>query len=154
MHMQVSDSSEGLRFLYTIGEGPCDESYGIHVGVLAGLPKSVIERSRELLHYLEERARIAEEDDSRAPEAREMGQSSLFSYLLPDDVLNRLKTSALESGGDSSITTVEANLTEGERAVIQHLAAINPDELSPRDALERIFELHDLLCGKRGMMEE
>ncbi len=154
MHMQVSDSSEGLRFLYTIGEGPCDESYGIHVGVLAGLPKSVIERSRELLHYLEERARIAEEGDSKAPETREMGQSSLFSYLLPEDVLNRLKTSALESGGDSSVTTIETKLTEGEMAVIEHLAGINPDELSPRDALERIFELHDLLRGKRGMMEE
>ena len=39
-------------------------------------------------------------------------------------------------------------------SVVFVFAGINPDELSPRDALERIFELHDLLRGKRGMMEE
>jgi len=154
IHMQVSDSKEGLRFLYTIGEGPCDESYGIHVGILAGLPQSVIERSRELLHYLEERARIAEEGDGSAPEIRDIGQSSLYSYLIPDDVLAKLKSANLESTGDNQITAVEEIITEGERAVIEHLAGINPNELSPRDALERIFELHDLLSGKRGMMEE
>ncbi len=154
IHMQVSDSNEGLRFLYTIGEGPCDESYGIHVGILAGLPPSVIERSRELLHYLEERARMAEEGDGGAPEIRDIGQSSLYSYLLPEEVLTKLKSSTIESVGNNPVATIEETITEGERAVIEHLAGINPDELSPRDALERIFELHDILNGKRGMMEE
>ena len=154
IHMQVADSSEGLRFLYTIGDGPCDESYGIHVGVLAGLPKSVIERSRELLQHLEERARIAEEGEGYVPELRETGQSSLYSYLLPEEVLTKIKSSAIESNTESVITTVEPIINEVEKAVIEHLSGINPDELSPRDALERIFELHDLLNGKKGMMEE
>ena len=42
-----------LVFLHTIAEGFADKSYGIHVAALAGMPKPVLTRARELLHTLE-----------------------------------------------------------------------------------------------------
>ncbi len=55
-HMAVeSPASEGgkLRFLYKLKEGPTNESFGIHVARLAGLPKAVIDRAWECLEELE-----------------------------------------------------------------------------------------------------
>ncbi len=47
---------ETLRFLYELKEGPTNESFGIHVAQLAGLPKSVIRRAWEVLSELEAHA--------------------------------------------------------------------------------------------------
>jgi DNA mismatch repair protein MutS len=56
-HMAVEgtkgQNSKNLRFLYELREGPTNESFGIHVAQLAGLPKSVIQRAWKILHDLE-----------------------------------------------------------------------------------------------------
>ena len=44
---------ESLRFLYELRQGPTNESFGIHVAQIAGLPKSVIQRSWKILAELE-----------------------------------------------------------------------------------------------------
>ncbi|DAC56934.1 MAG TPA: DNA mismatch repair protein MutS, partial [Candidatus Poseidoniaceae archaeon] len=43
IHVQVSHIDGKLKFLHTIADGPCDESYGIQVAALAGLPRGVVE---------------------------------------------------------------------------------------------------------------
>lgn len=56
-HMAVEgtkeDRSENLRFLYELREGPTNESFGIHVAQIAGLPKPVIQRAWTVLSELE-----------------------------------------------------------------------------------------------------
>ncbi|MEO5970099.1 MAG: DNA mismatch repair protein MutS, partial [Bdellovibrionia bacterium] len=56
-HMAVagtrSASQKTLRFLYELREGPTNESFGIHVAQLAGLPKPVIDRAWKVLEELE-----------------------------------------------------------------------------------------------------
>ena len=49
IHVQVSQSGGKLKFLHTVADGPCDDSYGIQVAALAGLPRSVVERATDLL---------------------------------------------------------------------------------------------------------
>jgi DNA mismatch repair protein MutS len=70
-------------FLHKIVEGAADKSYGIHVARLAGVPREVIERSKEILAQLEEehldaegRAKIARHP--KIPEKRAHFQLTLF----------------------------------------------------------------------------
>ena len=53
-HVAVHESNDHIVFLRKILRGGTDKSYGIHVGRLAGLPKIVVERAKEILIHLEE----------------------------------------------------------------------------------------------------
>jgi len=52
-HVQADQSNREIIFLHKISKGGCDDSYGIDVAKLAGLPEEVINRSREILSVLE-----------------------------------------------------------------------------------------------------
>ncbi|HTE86709.1 MAG TPA: DNA mismatch repair protein MutS [Dehalococcoidia bacterium] len=52
-NVAVSEDEGGIVFLRTIVPGGADRSYGIHVAQLAGLPRGVVARAREILHELE-----------------------------------------------------------------------------------------------------
>jgi len=58
-HVQVSDDNGQIRFLYRIGKGHTDHSYGIHVADLAGVPKRVTSRARKILQRLERGEHLA-----------------------------------------------------------------------------------------------
>src|SRR5204862_6718560 len=53
-NVAVREWNEQVVFLHKIVEGGADKSYGIQVARLAGVPKPVIERSKEILRNLEE----------------------------------------------------------------------------------------------------
>ena len=72
LNVAVREWQEEVVFLHKIAEGAADKSYGIHVARLAGVPKEVIERSKDILSQLEEehldeqgRARIARGGQTR-----------------------------------------------------------------------------------------
>ena len=54
VHVEAKESDNGVVFLHKVIDGPTDKSYGINVASLAGLPKSLIERSKQVLQKLEE----------------------------------------------------------------------------------------------------
>ncbi len=62
-HVSVKEWKDDIVFLRKIVPGPSDQSYGIHVARLAGIPNSVIERAREILFNLEKK----ELDDTGRP---------------------------------------------------------------------------------------
>ena len=75
-NVSVREWQEEVVFLHKIVEGAADKSYGIHVARLAGVPREVIQRSKEILAQLEEehldaegRARIAQPRRGRQPRA-------------------------------------------------------------------------------------
>ncbi|MGI0148278.1 MAG: DNA mismatch repair protein MutS, partial [Thermoplasmata archaeon] len=75
----TSGPEEGIAFLHRIVEGGASKSYGIHVARLAGIPKAVIERSREVMDELQR----GFERESRTPQlsrgkTKEDGQMLLF----------------------------------------------------------------------------
>jgi DNA mismatch repair protein MutS len=53
-HVAVQEDEENISFLRKIVRGGTDKSYGIHVGRLAGLPRDVLTRAKEILLRLEE----------------------------------------------------------------------------------------------------
>ncbi len=82
MNVAVAEENGRIVFLRRIVPGGADRSYGVHVAELAGLPKAVIQRAREVLRDLE-----AESNGPRrlGPEP----QLSLFAATPPDDGLRR-----------------------------------------------------------------
>ncbi|PCI36598.1 MAG: DNA mismatch repair protein MutS [Elusimicrobia bacterium] len=92
-------------FLHKIADGTADRSFGIHVGELAGLPESAIERAKEILGGLENEARATP-----------------------------LPSSPKASGDQPSLPLFDEN------PVIQELRLLNPNDLTPLQALEKVAE--------------
>ncbi len=57
-HLKAIEHEDKIVFLYTVNGGSADQSYGLHVAQLAGVPKSVIVRAKEKLATLEEKANL------------------------------------------------------------------------------------------------
>jgi len=131
IHVQVSHVDGKLKFLHTIADGPCDDSYGIQVAALAGLPRSVVERASDLLQFLEKQAYGAKAGDVGAPSARDIGQTSLMGYFAAASLAQAQskQNPTKETGGklSSFIKTLEL------------------DEMSPKEALNALYEATSLL---------
>jgi len=112
VHLDATEHADSLVFLHAVKEGPANQSYGLQVARLAGVPRTVITEARRYLAELERR------DHSARPAAPQQ-QLDLVALPAPSD--------------------------PAESAVITELAGIDPDGLSPREALERLFRLKDLL---------
>ncbi|WP_394805222.1 DNA mismatch repair protein MutS [Kordiimonas aquimaris] len=114
--MKVREWKGEVVFLHEVASGAADRSYGIQVAKLAGLPAAVVGRARQVLDHLET------SDKSSGPE-RLVHDLPLFQ---------------------SSPTAYSAPAAVEESAVESRLAEINIDELSPRQALDLLYELKDL----------
>jgi DNA mismatch repair protein MutS len=112
--VRVKEWQGDVVFLHEVTAGAADRSYGIAVAKLAGLPAAVIERAKLILAELE-----AEDRTSHA--RRLMDDLPLFA------------ATARPSPGPS--------LDEAGNLVIAALAALNPDEMSPRQAIEALYAL-------------
>ncbi len=78
-HVQVSESSGTVSFLYRIAPGYTDHSYGIHVADLAGVPKRVTDRARKILKRLERGEHLSFQSQEQEPV--DEFQISLFSMM-------------------------------------------------------------------------
>ncbi len=78
-HVQVSEEGNQIRFLYRIGKGHTDHSYGIHVADLAGVPKRVTNRARKILQRLERGEHLVQSVSKQ--QSDEPFQVSLFTML-------------------------------------------------------------------------
>ncbi|MES9988111.1 MAG: DNA mismatch repair protein MutS [Candidatus Thiodiazotropha endolucinida] len=110
LHLDAVEHGDTIVFLHAVREGPANQSYGLQVATLAGVPKPVILRARQRLLELEASAqRHAEQQQSQLP---------LFDPEPPG-----MEASAVE----------------------QQLREIDPDELTPREALEALYRLKQKL---------
>jgi DNA mismatch repair protein MutS len=115
--MRVKEWQNQVVFLHEVAPGAADRSYGIHVAQLAGLPASVVARAEEVLAELEK------------------GEQSGAVTRLADDLPLFAAAPARPAGGVAKVK---------ESEVEKALARINPDELTPRQALEILYELRRL----------
>jgi len=113
--MRVKEWDGEVVFLHEVGKGAADRSYGVQVARLAGLPKSVVERARAVLAQLE------------------AGSTSGKATKLVDDL--PLFSAAMR----------EVPKAAAVDALREDLAALNPDEMSPREALEALYRLKGLV---------
>jgi DNA mismatch repair protein MutS len=107
VHLDATEHRGELVFLHSVKPGPANQSYGLQVAALAGVPKEVIRRARAYLKTLE--SQRATQGDSP------QGQLPL---------------------------TVEE--PAGNDALRDALDDLDPDSLSPREALEALYRLKDV----------
>jgi DNA mismatch repair protein MutS len=120
--VRVKEWHGDVIFLHEVVAGAADRSYGIQVAKLAGLPTGVIERAKLVLAGLEA-------EDRRSPARRLIDDLPLFAAAT--------RQPAPTPRMDEAIT-----------AIIAALAALNPDEMSPRDALEALYALKLKVASK------
>jgi DNA mismatch repair protein MutS len=106
VHLEVVDNNGEIIFLHSVSEGPANQSYGLSVAALAGIPSSVVSKARKYLTSLTEVPTLA-----ASPQQR-----TLFE--------------------DKSLSDLQSLRTR--------LLSIDPDSLSPKDALDLLYELKGL----------
>ncbi|MGH9456653.1 MAG: DNA mismatch repair protein MutS [Thermoanaerobaculia bacterium] len=90
-HVSVREWNDQIVFLRKVLPGAADKSYGIQVAKLAGIPRSVIDRARDILATLERKERdVVEETRPRAGAAAPRPQMSLFDRR-EDEVARRIR---------------------------------------------------------------
>jgi DNA mismatch repair protein MutS len=114
----VKEWDDDIIFMHKIVPGAADRSYGIQVAKLAGLPSAVTQRASEVLALLED-------SDRKDGPGQVLEDLPLFAATRPK--------SYMQDG-------MNAQPSEVEEAV----GSLNPDEFSPRAALEELYRLKDL----------
>ncbi len=113
VHVEAVEHAETLVFLHSVKDGPANQSYGLQVAALAGIPRSVTAEARRYLTELER-----ERDALRGHLSPQQPQLSLFAAP--------------------------------PSAVLDTLCALDPEELSSREALDLVFKLRDAARTERG----
>ena len=128
--IEVKENDKDIIFLREIVKGGADKSYGIEVARLAGLPKEILERSKNILKRLEERKELVE---------KKLGgeQLMLFGNSAPKDEECQCKKETLKG----------KELTKEQKIVMRVLEEIEPDKLTPLEALLKLNELKKILNG-------
>ncbi len=112
VHVSVKETPNEIIFLRRVEPGSADKSYGIEVARLAGLPRSVVERAREVL------------------KKHEQSEHQLSETLSPG-----------AEGHSNGNGNQEVLFTPLDRAVLDRLRSANLDDLKPLDALNLLAEL-------------
>lgn len=114
VHVEAKETENGVAFLHKVLDGPTDKSYGINVASLAGLPKSLIARSKQILETLEE--------DSTSKRGVVL---DLFNFEAFDE-----KPEVIE---ETKAEKIKARLDESD-----------VNKMTPLEALNLIYELKEL----------
>ena len=115
VHLSAVEHKDSIVFLHAVQAGPASQSYGLQVAQLAGVPQQVIRAARKHLASLE------------ANSMQTTPQFDLFA-----------------SGGSTADAIESAAEAQAPSAVDEAIAAINPDALSPREALDALYRLKEL----------
>ena len=105
IHIDAIEHEDEIVFLHTVKPGPANQSYGLQVAQLAGVPKSVIKKAKQQLALLEQQSHH-----------KDTIQTELQLIIDPE------------------IT----------HPVLERLEEVNPDNLSPKEALEILYQLKSL----------
>jgi DNA mismatch repair protein MutS len=111
VHLDAIEHGDELIFLHSVKDGPANQSYGLQVARLAGVPKNVIELARDYLTTLEQREH---ENGIQTFQTEIAFESQVLREAAPKDKLT------------------------------EKLLNVDPNDLSPREALKLIYELTDL----------
>ncbi|HWG75903.1 MAG TPA: DNA mismatch repair protein MutS [Steroidobacteraceae bacterium] len=136
VHLTAAEHGDALIFLHAVRDGPANRSFGLQVAQLAGVPRAVIAEARRYLARLEsdsQRAASAAADGttSAASAERARRQAELPLTLNAD-------AAPTARAGSPSANSVQDSLRS-------RLASIDPDALTPRAALDLLYELRGLI---------
>jgi DNA mismatch repair protein MutS len=111
VHLDAVEHNDRIVFLHALEEGPANQSYGIQVAALAGIPASVVRAAKKQLRELEQRI------------VYDPQQPDFFASLEP----------------------IRLDEPEATHPALEKLTEIDPDSLTPREALDALYALKGLL---------
>ena len=114
VHLDAVEHHDRIVFMHRVQAGPANQSYGIEVASLAGIPSAVVRDARRTLQELEAQS------VRHQPANAEQPQNDFFDVPEP-------------SPGPEPVVTAHPLLTE--------LQALDPDSLTPRQALDLLYQL-------------
>ena len=124
VHLDAVEHGDKIVFMHAVKEGPANQSYGLQVAALAGVPTEVIAKAKSKLYQLEENNIPANQPEGLhlKPESEAPCQQfSLFANTAPHPAVETLK-------------------------------ALNIDELSPRQALDTLYTLKQQLEDEKNIL--
>jgi len=110
VHLHALEHGDGIVFMHAVKEGPANQSYGLQVAKLAGVPAYVIEQATIKLQQLEENSVQLASKTATTP----YHQMSLFEQ-------------------------------RDNHPVLEHLKSLDPNDISPKQALEQLYILKALI---------
>jgi DNA mismatch repair protein MutS len=124
VHLDAVEHDNGIVFLHNVKTGPANQSYGLQVAQLAGIPKLVIERAQEKLKQLETEAIVKESNDGNK-----------FAKSKP-------LTASIPCASDAAEQPQQNELFATiNHPVVDYLEKLNPDEITAKEALKILYEL-------------
>ncbi|HEY2023959.1 DNA mismatch repair protein MutS [Paraburkholderia sp.] len=133
VHLSAIEHGRGIVFLHAVNEGPANQSYGLQVAQLAGVPNAVIRAARKHLAHLEQQSA-----------GQPTPQLDLFAAppaMLAEDAVDDY--GADDRNADSGVTPASPAM----QTLVERLRGIDPNNLRPREALELLYELHELAAA-------
>ncbi|MDE8035181.1 DNA mismatch repair protein MutS [Actinobacillus equuli subsp. equuli] len=121
VHLDAREHQDSIVFMHSVQEGAASKSYGLAVAALAGVPKQVIQLAKQRLAHLEEIS-------LQTKEAHDNPQGDLLF------------------GADLQETPQIQPLVVQQSDVEKALMSIDPDELTPRQALDELYRLKKLMA--------
>ena len=123
VHLNATEHNDNIVFLHKVHEGPASKSYGLQVAKLAGIPAEVLAQAQDQLNLLEQGVH-----PEHAIKASTEITESLTST--PAAIESPLQSGLFDALPDPAL---------------EALKKINPDNLTPREALEQLYRLKEIL---------
>jgi DNA mismatch repair protein MutS len=147
VHLDATEHGDSLIFLHAVKDGPANRSFGLQVAQLAGVPREVIAQARRYMAQLEAGS-LASRRAAAAPQAElplfaaatPLAAATLAPALTP---LPALPSAPVPAPAPAPASAPAPNEPPRDELRLR-LAAIEPDELTPRRALELLYELRQL----------
>lgn len=117
VHLDALEHNDTIAFMHSVQEGAASKSYGLAVAALAGVPQNVIKLAKQKLKQLEKLSQ--QNADQHIQDLRTLNQTQGELALLEED--------------------------DGKSALWEMLEKLDPDELSPKQALAYLYQLKKLV---------
>jgi len=121
IHLDAAEHGDSIVFLHAVKPGAADRSYGLHVAALAGVPGEVIHQAQTYLHKLETQ------------------KSDNITQERPENQAIYPSNHVVES------TQIPLFNPNPQHPAIKTLESLNPDNLSPKQALDALYRLKSML---------
>ena len=122
VHLDAVEHDKGIVFMHAVKEGPANQSYGLQVAALAGVPDNVILKAKEKLRQLENKS------------------SQEASLIIPKN-----ETPGKNNTANASPQQYSLFLADVESPAVEKLRALDVDDLTPKQALQHLYELKELI---------
>ncbi|MGM9903566.1 MAG: DNA mismatch repair protein MutS [Enterococcus sp.] len=136
VHVGAVEKDGEVVFLHKMMDGPADKSYGIHVAKIAGLPSELLTRAADILHFLESG------EVSHHMSAFEEAVTKKTEHVEVETIQGTIEQKENE---DTQQLSLFAELSESESRILESLKQLNLLEMTPMDALNKLYELQKQL---------